>query len=161
MDVTTMSTSISPAASSSNIPSTSTSTSAPSRYTEAWLPGYDGLQFYTRTYAAPSPRAVLLFVHGFAEHTGRYEWAHGVYASRGITVFTYDQRGFGRTALDSAHRSKESSYGKTGWPDQLSDIEWWVKRLKSEYPSLPLILMGHSMVSTLTLALRCDAEYMD
>lgn len=116
-------------------------------YTEAWLPGYDGLQFYTRTYAAPTPRAVLLFVHGFTEHIGRYEWAHGVYAWRSVTVFAYDQRGFGRTALDGAHRSKQSAYGKTSWREQLADIEWWVKHLKKEHPNVPLFLMGHSMVS--------------
>ncbi|KAI0663986.1 lysophospholipase [Cubamyces menziesii] len=154
MDMTTTTTTRSPdaSASASATATSAPSTSTPPPFTEAWLPGYDGLQFYTRTYHAPSPRAVLLFVHGFAEHTGRYEWAHGVYASRGITVFTYDQRGFGRTALDSKHKSKSSSYGKTGWPDQLSDIEWWVKKLKSEYPSLPLFLMGHSMGGGLALA---------
>ena len=115
-------------------------------YTERWLPGYDGTQFYTRTYSAASPRAVLLFVHGFAEHIARYEWAHGVYASKGITVVTYDQRGFGRTALDKEHKSKESAYGKTSWHDQFSDIEHWLKHVKKEHPDLPLFLMGHSMV---------------
>ncbi|KAI9059512.1 alpha/beta-hydrolase [Trametes sanguinea] len=128
------------------------STPSTPSYTEAWLPGYDGLQFYTRTYAAASPaRAVLLFVHGFAEHVARYEWAHGVYASRGITVFTYDQRGFGRTALDKERKSKESAWGKTNWHDQFSDIEWWLKRLRSEHPGLPLFLMGHSMGGGLAL----------
>lgn len=129
-------------------PNMSTSSSpTPRTFTEAWLPGHDGTKFYTRTYPAPSPRAVLLFVHGFAEHLGRYEWAHGEYASQGITVFTYDQRGFGRTALDHPNKSKHSAYGKTSWPDQLSDIEFWVKHLKSEYSELPLFLKGHSMVS--------------
>ncbi|EIW54362.1 lysophospholipase [Trametes versicolor FP-101664 SS1] len=131
----------------------STSSSpTPRTFTEAWLPGHDGTKFYTRTYPAPSPRAVLLFVHGFAEHLGRYEWAHGEYASQGITVFTYDQRGFGRTALDHPNKSKHSAYGKTSWPDQLSDIEFWVKHLKSEYSELPLFLKGHSMGGGLALA---------
>lgn len=121
------------------------STSAHS-YTEAWLPGHDGLQFYTRTYAAASPRAVLLFVHGYIEHCARYEWAHGVFASRGVSVFTFDQRGFGRTALDKEHKSKQSAYGKTSWHDQFADIEWWLKYVKKEIPGLPIFLMGQSMV---------------
>ena len=78
------------------------------KYTEDWLPGYDGVKFYIRSYRASSPRAVVLYLHGFGEHIGRYEWAHGEYASRGITVFAYDQRGFGLTALDQEHKSKES-----------------------------------------------------
>ena len=116
-------------------------------FTETWLPGYDGIQFYTRTYAASSPRAVLLFVHGFSEHIGRYEWAHSLCASKGVTVFAFDQRGFGRTALDTAHKSKKSAFGKTNLHDQLSDIEFWLKHLKNEYPNLPVFTMGHSMVS--------------
>ncbi|PIL33649.1 hypothetical protein GSI_04272 [Ganoderma sinense ZZ0214-1] len=120
---------------------------APPAFTEAWLPGPDRTQFYTRTYPSASPpRAVLVFVHGFAEHVGRYEWAHGVYASRGVTVFAYDQRGFGRTALDQAHRSAGGGYGRTSWHAQLGDIEWWVRHVKKEYLDVPVFLMGHSMV---------------
>ncbi|KAL1949734.1 hypothetical protein VTO73DRAFT_8615 [Trametes versicolor] len=121
-------------------------------YTDAWLPGYDGTQFYTRTYAAATPRAVLLYVHGFSEHIARYEWAHSRCASEGVTVFAFDQRGFGRTALDAAHRSKKSSYGRTNLHDQLSDIEWWLKHLHKEYPGVPLFTMGHSMGGALILA---------
>ena len=115
-------------------------------YAEAWLPGCDGMQFYTRTYASSSPRAVVLFVHGFAEHVGRYEWAHGEYARQGVSVFAYDQRGFGRTALDKEKKSSGSSYARTSWREQLGDIEWWVEHVKKEFEGLPLFLMGHSMV---------------
>ena len=117
--------------------STSSTTAAASSppaapaYTEAWLPGPENTQFYTRTYPAASspPRAIVLFVHGFAEHIGRYEWAHGEYAARGITVFAYDQRGFGRTALDKTGKSAHSSYGRTSWREQLAGVE--VRRCES------------------------------
>lgn len=118
----------------------------PANVTETWLPGPDGVQFYTRTYTAASPHAVVVFVHGFSGHCVRYEWMHGVYATRGITVFTFDQRGFGRTALDAEAKTGHSLYGKTSWPEQLCDIEWWIKHVQDRYPSLPVFLMGHSMV---------------
>ncbi|KAI0759695.1 lysophospholipase [Trametes elegans] len=130
----------------------STSEPAPSVLTEAWLPGYDSTQFYTRTYLAPEPRALLLYCHGFSEHIARYEWAHTLCASKGITVFAFDQRGFGRTALDAAHKSKKSSYGRTNLHDQLSDIKFWLKRLSREYPGLPIFTMGHSMGAALILS---------
>ncbi|KAI1782744.1 lysophospholipase [Ganoderma leucocontextum] len=131
---------------------------ATAAFTEAWLPGPDGTQFYTRTYPSPTPpRAVVLFVHGFAEHVGRYEWAHGVYAARGITVFAYDQRGFGRTALDKAKKSAGSAYGRTCRREQLADIEWWVKHVRREYPDVPVFLMGHSMGGGLVLAFGTQA----
>jgi len=121
------------------------------KYTEAWLAGFDGHQFYTRTYAASTPKAVVLFVHGFAEHVGRYEHFHVNYPKRDITLFSYDLRGFGRTALDAQHRSKDSAYGKTNWKWQMSDIEHWAKYLVKTYPNVPLFLMGHSMGGALTL----------
>ncbi|OCH83925.1 lysophospholipase [Obba rivulosa] len=127
--------------------------SASSPFSEAWLTGPGDLKFYTRTYSANAgaPKAVALFVHGFAEHVGRYDHAFPVWAERGITVFAYDQRGFGRTALDP-QRSKQSAYAVTSWKDQFGDIEWWLKHLKKEYPTQPLFLVGHSMGGGLALA---------
>lgn len=117
-----------------------------SEYTETWISGPQSTQFYTRTYPSPSPKAVVVFVHGFAEHVGRYTRIHPRFAQNGITLFTYDQRGFGKTAMDEEHKSKSSAYGKTNGKDQLEDIEWAVGYVKKEYPELPVFLMGHSMV---------------
>ena len=101
-----------------------TSTPTPA-YADEWRAGYDGTQFYTRTYAPASvpAQAAVLFVHGFAEHCARYKWTHDAFAVRGVAIFTYDQRGFGRTALDGAYRSKGSAYAKTSWREQLADME--------------------------------------
>ncbi|KAH8103271.1 lysophospholipase [Cristinia sonorae] len=121
-------------------------------YTEAWIAGPNAHQFYTRTYAASPPRAVIIFVHGFGEHVGRYEASFPAFPKRGVTLFAYDQRGFGRTALDAEHKSKDAAYGKTSWAEQLGDIEWWVKYLVKEYPGVPVFLMGHSMGGGLACA---------
>ena len=130
-------------------------------YTESWLSGRDGIKFYTRTYSAgASPRAVVVFVHGFAEYVARYEWAHGVYASRGITVFAFDQRGFGLTALDRENKSKESKYGKTSWRDQFTDMEWWLKYVRDNFPPLPLFLVGHCMVRSLLLGIASMVQML-
>jgi acylglycerol lipase len=117
-----------------------------STYAESWISGPHSTQIYTRTYKANSPKAVLVFLHGFIEHIGRYEHVHPVFAERGITVFTFDQRGFGQTATNEKHKSKDSAYGKTSRIDQLADIDWALKHAKSEFGDLPLFLMGHSMV---------------
>ncbi|KAJ3844319.1 Alpha/Beta hydrolase protein [Lentinula raphanica] len=115
--------------------------------TEKWVTGPQETQFYTRTYApsSSSPRALIVFVHGFQEHIGRYAHIHPSFAENGLALWTYDQRGYGRTALDKEHRSKNSSWGKTGWSDQLQDVNWAVRTARSEFPGLPTFLMGHSM----------------
>ena len=130
-------------------PPTTSASGTQQVYTESWLPGRDGIKFYTRTYPAhASPRAAVIFVHGFAEYVARYEWAHGVYASRGITVFAFDQRGFGLTALDRENKSKESKYAKTSWIEQFGDIEWAIGQGRKAINggNVPVFLVGHSMV---------------
>ncbi|TBU27904.1 lysophospholipase [Dichomitus squalens] len=128
-----------------------TSTSESSTFTEEWLLGPEDTHFYTRTYTASSPRAVVLFIHGFAEYVGRYEWAHGIYSSRGITVFAFDQRGFGRTGMDEENRSPGSTYCKTTFREQFADIDWALKLVHKRFPKLPIFLMGHSMGGGLSL----------
>jgi len=121
------------------------------KYTEAWLSGPLDTNFYTRTYAPPpstTAKAALVFVHGFAEHVGRYTHFHPLLAERGITVFAYDQRGFGLTAQDTeGKKSKGSAYGKTSWKDQMRDVDWAISHVKETFKGLPIFLMGHSMVS--------------
>ena len=121
-------------------------------FDEAWLSGFDGHQFFTRTWRAAEPKAAVLFLHGFADHISRYDHIHSAFVQRGIVVFAYDLRGFGKTALDVEHRSPGASYGKTSNNLALQDIEWWIERCKREYPTLPLFLMGYSAVSSSLVA---------
>jgi len=120
------------------------------KYTESWLAGPRSTQFYTRTYLPPSqkkPHAAVVFLHGFAEHIGRYTEYHPLFAARGIAIFTYDQRGFGLTALDTkGHKSRTSSYGKTTWVEQMEDTAWAIQHAKETFKDVPLFLVGHSMV---------------
>ena len=90
---------------------------------------------------------MILFVHGFVEHIGRYESAFPLFTSHNVGVFAYDQRGFGRTALDKEKKSKDAAYGKTSWKEQVQDVEWWVGYLGREWKGVPIFLMGHSMVN--------------
>jgi acylglycerol lipase len=118
-----------------------------SSFTETWLPGPKSLSFYTRTYHPPSgsPSGVVVFIHGFTEHVARYEYVHKRWADRGFVVFTFDQRGFGRTALDPK-KTPGSVYGRTGDVDQIADIVWALRVAQEANPTVPLFLMGHSMV---------------
>ncbi|KAG2358101.1 Alpha/Beta hydrolase protein [Suillus spraguei] len=122
-------------------------------FLESWLVGPQQTQFYTRTYRpASTAKAVVVFIHGFTEHIARYEHVFPTWSTRDIAVFAYDQRGFGRTALDMENKSKDSSYAKTSWKEQLQDIEWAINHAKSVFGSIPVFLSGHSMGGALVLA---------
>lgn len=141
-------------------------------YAEHWLKGPQSTSFYTRLYLPSSssdvtstlptrPKAAIIFVHGFVEHIGRYPHLHTHFAENGIAVFAFDQRGFGKTALDMDHKSSDSSFGKTSGKDQLIDVEWAITSTKEEmekrgWDGVKLFLMGHSMVSLYTLCFTND-----
>ena len=123
-----------------------------SPFVEAWVEGPFATAFYTRLYRPPASahtRAILVFAHGYLEHVGRYMYPefHTAWAARGIAVFAYDERGFGRTALDEEHRSPGSAYGRTGgMKERMTDVEWAVKHAKGlvedDIPASPTIAVS-------------------
>lgn len=100
----------------------------------------DGQKLYTKTWkteGAPA-KARLVFIHGFSDHINTYNNFFTTLASRGIEVYSFDQRGWGKTV------TKRSERGHTGSTTQvLDDITAFIRTV---IPSpVPLFLMGHSM----------------
>lgn len=112
-----------------------------SLYTKTWLP--DG-----------TPKAKLIFVHGFNDHINRYYGLFPYLASQGIATYGFDQRGWGRSAATHAQQ------GLTG-PTSLviSDI---VSIIRTQLPSsVPVFVAGHSMGGGEVLTLASDSKYED
>ena len=94
----------------------------------------DGTQINKLEWHIAQPRAHLLFVHGYAEHVGRYGKFGQHLNKYGISFTGYDQRGFGKSAGLKA-------YVKSF--DQLvDDLEEVVHSIDVKEP---LFIMGHSM----------------
>lgn len=109
---------------------------------EGWMSLPDGNKLYTKTThpATSTPiKARLAFIHGFSEHIGFYDPFFRILAGRGIAVYAFDQRGWGKSVLEKRHR------GLTGaTPQVLDDITEFLRTIPSSPPA-PLFLMGHSM----------------
>ena len=82
-----------------------------------------------------TPRASLVFVHGWGDYTGRWSEQAAWFADRGISVFGVDQRGHGNTRGTRGHVDRFAQY--------LSDLAALRKLAAQEAPG-PQLLMGHS-----------------
>ena len=108
---------------------------------EGWLTTSDGLKLYTKTWKPnDSVKARLVFLHGFSDHCNWYPELFPALAQQGIKVYSFDQRGWGRSVHEPKHR------GNTGPNEQvMQDITTFIKSLPESESDIPLFLMGHSM----------------
>jgi acylglycerol lipase len=83
-----------------------------------------------------SPRAALIFVHGLAEHRGRYAHVLAHFAERGFAAYALDYRGHGQSPGIRVH---------VGSFDEFDDDVAALQALVAQrHPGLPLVLVGHS-----------------
>lgn len=133
----------------STTPSTSTaatgaSATAEDRSPEGTVRAPDGptLHWYGRLGDGPA-KAVLLFVHGLAEHSGRYGWPMEYFLPRGFACYAFDLRGHGRSGGTSVHVRHFDDYD--------DDVGAIVRLVKGRHPGTPLFLVGHSMGGVVAL----------
>lgn len=105
-----------------------------------------------------TPRAQVLLVHGMLEHSRRYDYVASSFVNSGFIVLGYDQRGHGKTAEIAAKDRKDGKNTrgilaeKEGFSKVVSDLNTVFKAAKQAFPSLKVILLGHSFGSFVTLS---------
>ena len=118
---------------------------------DLWFTLSDGARLPARLWRAEGrQRAVILALHGFNDSRDAWELPAPVLASRGITVYAPDQRGFGGAPMR----------GRWAGVDRMvSDAAELARLVASREPGVPLYLMGESMGGAvlLCLAARPDA----
>lgn len=103
-------------------------------------------QIFSRSWqGSTAPRAVLILVHGMAEHSGRYDHFARFMAENGFAVYMNDHAGHGRSAQIKGHFADQN-----GWACVVKDLDALIAQTQEKHPGLPLLIMGHSMGSFLT-----------
>jgi alpha-beta hydrolase superfamily lysophospholipase len=98
---------------------------------------------YYRHWAAAEPRAAVIFLHGFGEHTGLYHRYGFALNAAGIDLWAVDQFG---------HGLSPGSRGDFGSIEDTSGLADTVRELaERESPGLPMVAQGHSFGSVVTL----------
>lgn len=90
-------------------------------------------------------KGIVQIAHGMAEHGQRYDRFAKHLTRNGYIVYANDQRGHGKTA--GAIENLGYLSDEDGFDLLVKDLHDLSMIIKSEYPSLPLTLFGHSMGS--------------
>ncbi|MBH0779997.1 alpha/beta hydrolase [Nocardia bovistercoris] len=90
-------------------------------------------------------RAVIVLVHGVAEHSGRYEHVGIRLAEAGFAVYALDHLGHGKSAGGAANIGSMD--------DSADNVAALLALAKRERPGVPAFLLAHSMGSLVTLYL--------
>ncbi len=83
------------------------------------------------------PRALIVLVHGAAEHSGRYRRFAEHFVQSGYATAALDHIGHGRSEGQRGYVGNFGEYVET--------LDRFVRLLKQEFPDTPRVLLGHSM----------------
>jgi len=107
------------------------------RRIESYLTGSTGHLLFRRAWIPKPAERIVILVHGYAEHSGRYEQTASTLARAGFEVHAYDQQGHGRSGGTRCHVRR--------FGDLLDDLEGFVAAVREERPPNPIVVVGHSM----------------
>lgn len=106
-------------------------------FRQAWLP-------------ESRPRATVLVVHGFAEHSGRHAGYAAQLAGQGYAVHAFDLRGHGRSEGARAYVDRFERY--------VGDFDCFVQIVREETPRGPVFVFGHSMGGSIAALWAVDRQ---
>src|SRR5262249_15290477 len=95
-------------------------------------------------------RASVLIVHGYAEHSGRYEAVGAQLAGAGLAAWSTDLHGHGQS---SGERASVPSLDVL-----IDDARSVLERARARRPELPLFVPGHSMGGLVATALTLEEQ---
>jgi alpha-beta hydrolase superfamily lysophospholipase len=69
----------------------------------SYISANDGTRLFYRQYPVENERGGILIVHGVGEHSGRYQRLTQDLTAKGMSIFSYDQRGHGQSSGKRGH----------------------------------------------------------
>jgi len=120
------------------------------RHASCWFTSPDSTTLHLNQWLPDAaPRALLLIVHGMAEHGGRYARFAEAATQREIGVYAPDLRGHGQSAQ---HGIRGQFAEHDGWRRVQDDLDGLLAHLQRQHPETPVIVLGHSLGSYIVSA---------
>ena len=105
---------------------------------ESFFDGKEGAKIYERFWLPEGDyKAILVIVHGYAEHSGRYDHVARFFCQHGLACAALDHRSHGKSSGKDTE-IKDFRYF-------LDDLEMFITRVKEQLGDKPLFILGHSM----------------
>lgn len=109
---------------------------------EFYFQGFQNLKLYSQYFLPQGAiRAILLVMHGLAEHSGRYNNLANYFIPKGYAICTFDLRGHGKSGGTPGYVNKFADY--------LKDLDIFFKVIHREFKEQKIFLVGHSMGGTI------------
>lgn len=102
-----------------------------------FLRAKDGIQIFLNRQRKDSDFAVVVMAHGLGEYSGSFRYMERLLNQAGISTYTPDHRGHGRSGGEKAFLNN--------YRDLLDDFDLTVQLAIKENPGKPIFLYGHSM----------------
>lgn len=116
------------------------------------LPAKDLHQIFVHCWTVGNPKKILLIAHGMAEHGARYASFASFLNKQNVSVYAIDHRGHGKSATnEQAVGHFTTNPSENGWEKVIEDLQEVIKHLQNLHSGVPLILLGHSMGSFISL----------
>src|SRR5262245_7230645 len=96
----------------------------------------DGIHIHTESWLPEGePKAVVVIVHGYGEHIGRYPNVAALFNEHGYAVYGLDHRGHGKSSGLRAHFDS--------FDQPMNDLTRYVESARTAHPGKKLFVYGH------------------
>jgi len=100
-----------------------------------------------------NPTYVLCIIHGLGELAGRYDRMNGYLSKANIAAVSMDLRGHGLSGGPRGHCAPRKLI--------LQDVDALIEKAQTLYPSVPIILYGHSLGGNIALDYKSRGKHND
>lgn len=113
------------------------------KHIEGTFKGYDGLALFYQVWKGENYKRAITVVHGFGEHSGRYNNLLDYFLPKGYAIYSFDLRGHGRSQGKRGHINS--------WDEFRTDLKIFIELVRKEENNKPIFLYGHSMGGLIVL----------